>query len=519
MDFLKLTDTGLSIASRQEIYEQLCVFARVAYGNDISLDEGSPFNSYLHMLADSLATLNGSVQSFSELFSTKELSGNYLDFVAGRRGIVRKTKSNQKVIMTCTVDGTVIRPFIISKNTIYVKDNFGRTWVNTSQLVIQKFKFLPDGLFDTTENFQGTCEFSLLPLDGYDADLLYANNYRAMTNLEVVAPSPVEVINHFTFINKVNAIPAVTVTENDAQFRARYDKATYSDAVATVEGLKSNLLKSVNYVRIVENLTDSSVVSEFNPYGLDAHSIWCIVDGGSNAQNYGGYLVNSELPTGTDFDSVGLSVGSVIKVGTLGIVIMGDTTRVVGSYWERTGESTLESLTEQEALDLTVSNDSSDITIAQTILNYKSLGCGVSVSSSVVNGTVDINGTTYKTGNFMCEFPIETIIAQIPFTRLVNNEVSFNVVLDTTSLNGSLRDTIREKVSFALQEYVSSLEAGEVITLSAIVSAVNHVLSQYENGLFDFVSSTTAYGIGSGILIYQKAVGGVATVEFEDEIE
>jgi len=458
MDFLKLTDTGLSIASRQEIYEQLCVFARVAYGNDISLDEGSPFNSYLHMLADSLATLNGSVQSFSELFSTKELSGNYLDFVAGRRGIVRKTKSNQKVIMTCTVDGTVIRPFIISKNTIYVEDNFGRTWVNTSQLVVQKFKFLPDGLFDTVENFHGTCEFSLLPLDGYDADLFYANNYPAMTNLEVVSPSPVEVINHFTFINKVNAIPAVTVTENDAQFRARYDKATYSDAVATVEGLKSNLLKSVNYVRIVENLTDSSDVSEFNPYGLDAHSIWCIVDGGSTADNY---------------------------VGT----------------------------------DATVSNDSSDITIAQTILNYKSLGCGVSVSSSVVNGTVDIDGTTYKTGNFMCEFPIETIVAQIPFTRLVNNEVSFNVVLDTTSLNGSLRDTIREKVSSALQEYVSSLEAGEVITLSAIVSAVNHVLSQYENGLFDFVSATTNYGIGVGILIYQKAVGGVATVEFEDEIE
>ena len=51
------------------------------------------------------------------------------------------------------------------------------------------------------------------------------------------------------------------------------------------------------------------------------------------------------------------------------------------------------------------------------------------------------------------------------------------------------------------------------------MSAVNHVLSQYENGLFDFVSATTTYGIGGGILIYQKAVGGVATVEFEDEIE
>lgn len=456
MDFLKLTDTGLVIASRQEIYNQLCIFARAAYGNDISLDEGSPFNAYLQMLSDSLSTLNGSVQSFSELFSTKELSGSFLDFVAGRRGVVRKTKSNQKVIMTCTVDGTVIKPFTASRNTIYIKDNRDRIWVNTTQLTIQNFKFLPDGSFDTTENFQGTCEFGLLPLDGIDTDLLYANNYPSLTNLVIVSPSPTVVMSGFSFINKVNATPAIAVSENDAQLRARYDQATYSNAVATVDGLKSNLLKFVNYVRIIENLTDSASVSGDNPYGLEAHSIWVIVDGGSTAVNY-------------------------------------------------------------EGTDETVSSDASDITIAQTILNYKSLGCGVSTSGDVVNGTIVIDEVTYKTGNFMCEFPIETIVAQIPFTRLVQNEVDFNITLHTTSSDGALRDTVREKVSYALNGYIGSLQVGEVITLSGIVSAVNTVLSQYENGLFDFVSSTTTYAIGAGILVYQRAVGGDAVVVFDDE--
>lgn len=458
MDFIKLTDTGLVIASRQEIYEQLTVFARAAYGNDISLDEGTPFNVFLQMMADALSTVNGSTQAFSELFSTKELSGNFLDFVAGQRGIVRKSVRNQRVAMMVTVDSTVVKPFLASRNSIFVEDNKGRTWVNTTQLMIQEYKFLPDGSFDTVENFQGTCEFGLMPLNGYDADLLYANNYPAMTPMKAVSPSDPMFINHFEFLNKVNATPAVQESETDAQLRARFDAAVYSNAAATVEGLRSNLLKLTDYVRIVENFTNSSSVSEENPYGIDPHSIWCIVGGGSTAPNYNG-------------------------------------------------------------TDATVSNDSSDVTIAQTILNYKSLGCAVSTSPQVVNGKVTIDGKEYNTGNFMVEIPVETIIAQIPFTRLVNNTVTFSIVLSTPASNtdGNLRNTVRERVSYALQQYVAGLQPGEPITLADTVNAIQEVLAQYEVGKFDFVSSTPAYSIGSGILIYQKAVGGTATVKFSDE--
>lgn len=458
MDFIKLTDTGLKIASRQEIYEQLAIFARAAYGNDISLDDGTPFNTFLQMLADGLSTVNGSTQAFSELFSTKELSGNFLDFVAGQRGIVRKSIRNQRVQMTCTVDSTVIKPFLASRNSIFVEDNKGRTWVNTMQLMIQEYKFSPDGSFDTEENFQGTCEFGLMPLAGYDADLLYANNYPAMTPMKAVSPSDPMFINHFEFINKVNATPAVLETETDAQMRARYDAAVYSNAAATVDGLRSNLLKLTDYVRIIENFTNSASVSDENPYGIDPHSVWCIVGGGSTAKNYDG-------------------------------------------------------------TDATVSTDASDVTIAQTILNYKSLGCAVSTSPQVVNGTVVIDGVTYKTGNFMVEIPVETIIAQIPFTRLVDNTVTFAITLYTppTNTDGTLRNTVRERVSFALQEYVAGLQPGEPITLVDTVNAIQGVLSQYDAGLFDFVSSTPSYSIGTKILIYQKAIGGTATVKFSDE--
>lgn len=458
MEFIKLTDTGLKIATRQEIYEQLCMFARAAYGNDISLDEGTPFEVFIGMLSDALSTVNGSTQSFSELFSTKELSGTFLDFVAGQRGIIRKSLKNQRVTMTVTVDSNIVRPFLASRNSIFVEDSKGRTWVNTTQLMIQQYKFLPDGNFDTEENFQGTCEFGLLPLDGYDADLLYANNYPALTPMKAVAPSDQTFIDHFSFINKVNATPAVRETETDAQFRARYDEAVYSNAVATVDGLRSNLEKLTDYVRVIENFTDSEVVSEQNPYGLSAHSIWCIVGGGSTAPNYSG-------------------------------------------------------------TDATVSGDASDVTIAQTILNYKSLGCAVSVSPQVQNGTVVIDGETYNTGNFMVEIPIETIIAQIPFTRLVDNEVTFDIVLYTPASNtdGNLRNTVRSRVDYALRQYVAGLQPGDVITLMDTVNAIQEVLSQYEVGQFDFVSSTPSYAIGTGIAIYQRAVGGSAIAKFSDE--
>lgn len=458
MDFIKLTDNGLQIATRQEIYDQLCVFAKAAYGNDISLDEGTPFECFIGLLADSLSTVNGATQSFSELFSTKELSGNFLDFVAGQRGIVRKVRKNQRVIMTVTVDETVSRPFTAPANTIFIEDTKGRVWSNTTQLFIQKNKFLPDGTFSQEENYQGTCEFGLTPLDSYDADLLYANNNQTFDEMHAVAPSDSIYINHFSFINNVNATPAVQTTENDAQLRARYDAAVYATSKATVEGLRSNLLTITDYVRIVENFTDSDTVDATeNPYGIKAHSIWVIVGGGSTASNYNG-------------------------------------------------------------TDDTVSTDSSDVAIAQSILYYKSLGCGVSVSDNVPSGKkVTIDGEQYNVGNFMVEIPIETITAQIPFTRLVENTVTFNVTLHTTRQDSALRDSVREKVSYELQQYVAGLEPGDVITQVGVVEAISRVLSQYDVGEFDFVSDTVSYEIGTKIEIYQRAVGGTATVKFDDE--
>lgn len=449
MDFIKLTDSGLKIATRKEIYDELCLFARAAYGNDILLDEGTPFESFLNMLADDLSTVNGSVQSFSELFSTKELSGRFLDFVAGQRGIVRKTVKNQRVTVTATVDSDVIKPFVAARNSIFIKDKLGRTWVNTTQLMIQEFKFLPNGDFDTVENYQGTCEFGLMPLDGYDADLLYAKNNASLESLIAVSPSDQMFINHFNFMNDVNATPAVQENETDPQLRARYDQAVYSDAEATVEGLRSNLLKVTNYVRIVENMTNSVDAT----YGIAPHSIWVIVGGGSTSNN-----------------------------------------------------------------SPTVSTDPSDITVAQMILNYKSLGCGVSVGNDVTNGTVVIDGKTYKTGNFVVHIPVETINAVIPFTRLVENTVSFNIVLTTKNSDGRVRDAVRGRVDLALKEYVSGLQPGEVITLVDTVNAIQEVLSQYPAGEFDFVSSTPSYSIAGGIKIYQKGVGGSAVVKFQDEI-
>ena len=270
MDFINLSDTGLTIATRQEIYEQLCSFARVAYGDDISLDEGTPFEVFIGMLADSLSLVNGATQSMSELLSSKELSGNLLDFMVSQRGIVRKTKKNQRVIMTLVVKDSIERPYIRPAGDIYVKDCAGRIWVNTNQLLVQRFKFLPNGSASDVENYQGTCEFGLTTnggLLGYDVALLYTNNtikwegegespYEDGKPLVVVNSQGEELVddNPFDYVmNYVNANAPILDTETDAQLRARFDNAVYSSTTSTVEALRANLLKYVNYVRIVQN--------------------------------------------------------------------------------------------------------------------------------------------------------------------------------------------------------------------------------------------------------------------------
>lgn len=468
MDFIKLTDNGLQIATRQEIYNQLCGFARAAYGSDISLDEGTPFEVFIGLLADSLTTVNGATQSVSELFSTKELSGNFLDFVAGQRGVVRKSKRNQKVTITVTIDPNAqnapSRPFVASANTIYLKDYQNRVWVNTSQLLIQDKKFSPTLVQSEEENYQGTCEFTLTPLDGYDTELLHANN-NGNLNIPLIAVSPSDSLYidnpAFSFNNFEDAEPAVAETETDPQLRARYDNAVYSSATATVDSLRANLLKSANYVRIIQNQTDSgSVDASTNPYGIAAHSIWVIVDGGSTANNYD---VSSANPV--------------------------------------------------------VSTDANDITIAQTILNYKSLGCGVSVPA-VTGGHIIVDGVQLNTGNFLVEFPIDTMIAQIPFTRLIENSTSFNVTLTSTTTDTAIRNSVKQKVRDALQNYINNLEPGDVITQVDMVNAVYTVLSQYPVGQFDVSSAVASYAIGSKIEIYQRAIFNDTDtiIHFTDEV-
>lgn len=514
MDFLKVTDTGINVASRQEIYRSLADFARQAYGNDIILDEGTSFDNFLQLLADSLSSVNGSVLSLTELFSVKGATGNFLDFIAGGRGVIRKTLKNQRVIMTVIVDEHIGKPFLARIGTLFVRDSSSgseRVWVNTEQLIIQERKFLPSGAFGTTENFQGTCEFGLLDLSGNDPNLLLAGTYSKNAPMEMDERTDVSIREHLKIFNSVNASPPVTTTENDAQLRARYERAVYSKAVSAVDGLQSALLEIPNlqFVRIVENLTN---IVDAN--GLAPHSIWCIVGGGSTARNWKPYiLVTESLADAIAFDSAEIVIGDFIRVGALGINIMGSTERPLDSVWERTGESELTARGE----DYLVSTDQMDVAVAQTILNYKSLGCGVSVSGAVTPGTVDIGGSTLKTGNFMVEIPLETMVAEIPFTRLVNNVVSFTIVLTTTVVDSVLRDLVRGNVSLALQEYVSELQPGEVITLADTVNAVQGVLVKYDKGRFDFVSSAPGYSVPGGIKLYQKAVGGIATVSFVGE--
>lgn len=553
MDFIKATDSGLQIATRKEILDQLFIFARAAYGNDISLEDGTPFNAFLQMLADGLSTVSGATQSFSELFSSKEVSGKFLDFVAGQRGIIRRTVRNQRVIMTVTCTSEVVRPFSIGKNSIFLIDSLGRKWVNTSQLMIQQYKFLPSGEFDTVQNYQGTCEFGLLPLNGYDSRLLYANNYVDDTDanpdqfnrpLIVDAQSGDFIVKNFEFINSVNATPAVQESETDAQFRARYDEAVYAKSAATVEGLRSNLLELTDYVRIVENFTNSDAVSSGNPYGIAPHSIWCIVGGGSKGLNSSDSIYTVTQVVGIVDIGNGYKVGDTVyfdlqskrfnlrievynkeqnvasfTILNQEVLSSGGTFSDVGCF----GGSGSGLRIEVYAGNFVSSKDSSDIAIAQTILNYKSLGCGVSVQNSVQGGTVEINGETFNTGNFSVDIPIDTMVAFVPFTRLVENKVSFNILLHTLPgvTDGVLRDSIRAQVLFELQSYVESLQPGDPITLVDTVNAVQKVLSKYEVGKFDFVSSIVSYSIGTAISIYQKAIWDESVenqiVRFDDE--
>ena len=243
---------GLHIPTYNDILEKLVASMKQIYGDDIYLDNSSPDYQLLSIFALVQADTMQTMAYAYNARSPETAIGASLDSVVKLNGIKRKAASQS----TCQVKITGT-PFTQILNGA-VKDRAGLIWELPSNVVIDS-----SGITYTVVTCRKAGAVSALAGD--------------ITQIETPTYGWISVEN------KVAAVLGNT-EETDAQLRERQTISTANPSQTMLAGTKGAIaaLKNVSRYAVYENDTNVESVTEDNPHGLPAHSVTCVVEGGTD---------------------------------------------------------------------------------------------------------------------------------------------------------------------------------------------------------------------------------------------
>ena len=243
---------GLHISTYNDILEHLVSSMKQIYGDDIYLDNSSPDYQMLSIFALVQSdTLQAMVYAYNAR-SPETAIGTSLDSVVKLNGIKRKAASHS----TCEVKITGT-PFTQILNGA-VRDRAGLIWDLPSSVIIDS-----GGVTYTVATCKEPGAVSALAGDLNEID----------------TPT-------YGWISVENEVAAVlgNKEETDAQLRERQTISTANPSQTMLAGTKGAIaaLKNVSRYAVYENDTNTAEVTTDNPHGLPAHSVTCVVEGGTN---------------------------------------------------------------------------------------------------------------------------------------------------------------------------------------------------------------------------------------------
>lgn len=244
--------TGLHIPTYNDILEDMITSMKQIYGDDLYLDNSSPDYQLLSIFALKQSdTLQAMAYAYNAR-SPETAIGTSLDSVVKLNGIKRKAASKS----TCQVKitGTPFTQIVDGA----VRDRAGLTWDLPSSVVIDS-----SGTTYTVATCRTAGAVSALAGD--------------ITQIETPT---------YGWVSVTNEVAAVlgNAQETDAQLRERQTISTANPSQTMLDGTKGAIaaLKNVSRYAVYENDTNVSSVTDDNPYGLPAHSVTCVVEGGTD---------------------------------------------------------------------------------------------------------------------------------------------------------------------------------------------------------------------------------------------
>lgn len=256
-----LDATGLTVNSVTEIVADLTTQLQAVYGADINVDQNSPDGQLINIFAQASADQLELLVDIYNSFAVENAFGVDLDQRVAINGLARRagTFTTTPVLITVNQALNLIGLDEIETNptaqVFTIKDDAGNQWVLAEN-----------------HTFSGAGATSL--------------TFRAVTlgAVEVIANT---ITNQVTTVLGVTAVNNPTVSgtilgvneESDADLKIRHGRMFYLASTGPSDAVAAALLSIPDVIDafVGENVTDTP------SGGIPAHGIWCIVNGGSDA--------------------------------------------------------------------------------------------------------------------------------------------------------------------------------------------------------------------------------------------
>lgn len=245
----EFTDTGLTIQTFDEIYQELVDEYKGIYGSDITVDQDTPDGQRIAIEAKSRLDL----QSFALLLYNQMdpdlATGESLNRIIKLAGITRRPATRSQADLTITTDRALTLP-----DEYTVEDDIGQQWETV-----------------------GTKSLS----SGANTVTVVASEFGAIEASAGTITTPVTVVIGVTDVTNPADATVGQDEETDPELRVRRNKSLQTPATSTTGGLFSALgnLAGVTDLIIYENDTDTTD----GTLSLAAHSLWIVIEGGTVA--------------------------------------------------------------------------------------------------------------------------------------------------------------------------------------------------------------------------------------------
>ena len=251
-----ISDTGLTIATQQELVSQYTAAFEAIYGTSINLGPETPDGQLMNTFIQSVLDLENLLLQIYNMFDPDNAIGVILDQRVAINGIQRLAGTYTVTPITLVLAQSVnLYGLDQTAQDIYtVADNAGNQWqLQTTQLGVGP------GTFEY--NFQ-------------------AANPGALTTVTNTITVPVTIVLGVSSINNPTTYTTLgTNEESDAALKVRRQISVSLPSQGYLAGLLAALenIAGVTYAEVLENNTGTT-----NSLGIPGHSIWVIV-GGSGA--------------------------------------------------------------------------------------------------------------------------------------------------------------------------------------------------------------------------------------------